>query len=76
MYAAFAGLVALICLALTVVRLIQGEAFGVWVATYSMGVALGGWGFVLARIGHTRWAMMVTCIAGALAGLGDSPAFR
>ncbi|TXS42010.1 hypothetical protein EAO75_34055 [Streptomyces sp. uw30] len=76
MYAAFAGLVAVVCLVLIVVRLVQGDALGVWVATYAVGVALGGWGFVLARISHTRWAMMVTCIAGALAGLGDSPAFR
>ncbi|WP_246101703.1 hypothetical protein [Streptomyces cyaneus] len=76
MYAALAGLVAVICLVLIGVRLGQGDALGVWVATYAVGVALGGWGFVLARIGHTRWAMMVTCIAAALAGLGDSPAFR
>lgn len=76
MYAAFAGLVAVVCLVLIAVRLVQGDAFGVWVATYAMGVALGGWGFVLARIGHTRWAMMVACIGAALAGLGDSPAFR
>ncbi|MGN9761233.1 hypothetical protein [Streptomyces sp. SD31] len=76
MYAAFAGAVAVVCLVLIGVRLGQGDALGVWVATYAMGVALGGWGFVLARIGYTRWAMMVTCIGGALAGLGDSPAFR
>lgn len=74
-YAAFAGLVAVVCLVLIGVRLGQGDALGVWVATYAVGVALGGWGFVLARIGHTRWAMMVACIAAALAGLGDSPAF-
>jgi hypothetical protein len=76
MYTAFAGLVAVVCLVLIVVRLVQGDALGVWIATYAMGVALGGWGFVLARIGHTRWAMMVACIGAALAGLGDSPAFR
>lgn len=75
-YAVFAGLVAVVCLALIVVRLGQGDALGVWVATYGVGVALGGWGFVLARAGHTRWAMMVACIGAALAGLGDSPAFR
>ncbi|MGW1958240.1 hypothetical protein ACWCPI_36765 [Streptomyces sp. NPDC001920] len=76
MYAAFAGLVAVVCLVLLAVRLGQGDALGVWVATYAVGVVLGGWGFVLARIGHTRWAMMVACVAVALAGLGDSPAFR
>ncbi|MFE7272678.1 hypothetical protein [Streptomyces sp. NPDC057623] len=76
LYTAFAGLVAVVCLALIGVRLVQGDALGVWVATYAMGGALGGWAFVLARIGHTRWAMMVTCIAAALAGIGDSPAFR
>lgn len=76
LYALFTGLVAVVCLVLIVVRLVQGDALGVWVATYAMGVALGGWGFVLARIGHTRWAMMVACIAAALAGIGDSPAFR
>ncbi|WP_234310597.1 hypothetical protein [Streptomyces sp. NRRL S-474] len=76
MYAALAGLVAVVCLVMMGVRLGQGDALGVWVATYGVGVALGGWGFVLARMGHTRWAMMVTCIAGALAGIGDSPAFR
>ncbi|KUN96074.1 hypothetical protein [Streptomyces caeruleatus] len=76
MYAGFAGLVAVTCLVLIVVRLGQGDALGVWVATYAVGVALGGWGFVLARIGHTRWAMMVTCIGVALAGVGDSPVFR
>ncbi|MGF0169770.1 hypothetical protein ACQF36_04340 [Streptomyces sp. Marseille-Q5077] len=76
MYAAIAGLVAVVCLGLMVVRLGQGDALGVWVATYGVGVALGGWGFVLARTGHTRWAMMVTCIGGALAAVGDSPAFR
>ncbi|MFJ7078872.1 hypothetical protein [Streptomyces sp. NPDC098781] len=75
-YAAFAGLVAVVCLVLGVVRLGQGDALGVWVGTYAMGFVLGGWGFVLARIGHTRWAMMVACIGAALAGLGDSPAFR
>ncbi|WP_244187888.1 hypothetical protein [Streptomyces regalis] len=75
-YAAVAGLVAVVCLVLIGVRLGQGDALGVWIATYAMGAALGGWGFVLARIGHTRWAMMVTCIGGALAGLGDSPAFH
>ncbi|WP_254389576.1 hypothetical protein [Streptomyces sp. AC550_RSS872] len=76
MYAGFAGLVAVTCLVLIVVRLGQGDALGVWVATYAVGVALGGWGFVLGRIGHTRWAMLVTCIGAALAGLGDSPVFR
>ncbi|MFF7167656.1 hypothetical protein ACFZBP_40855 [Streptomyces sp. NPDC008086] len=76
MYAGFAGLVAVTCLVLIVVRLGQGDALGVWVATYAVGVALGGWGFVLGRIGHTRWAMMVTCIGVALAGVGDSPVFR
>ncbi|MFE9024431.1 hypothetical protein ACFYNL_38605 [Streptomyces sp. NPDC007808] len=76
MYAAVAGLVAVVCLVLLAVRLGQGDALGVWVATYAAGVLLGGWGFVLARIGHTRWAMMVACVAVALAGLGDSPAFR
>ncbi|MET9832341.1 hypothetical protein ABZ078_24265 [Streptomyces sp. NPDC006385] len=75
-YAGLAGLVAVVCLVLIVVRLGQGDALGVWVATYAMGVALGGWSFVLARMGHTRWAMMVTCIAAALAGVGDSPAFH
>ncbi|WP_251063028.1 MULTISPECIES: hypothetical protein [unclassified Streptomyces] len=76
MYAAFAGLVAVVCLVLIVVRLGGGDALGVWVLTYAVGVALSGWGFVLARIGRTGWAMVVTCIAAALAGLGDSPAFR
>jgi hypothetical protein len=75
-YAVVAGFVAVVCLVLIGVRLGQGDALGVWTATYAVGVALGGWGFVLARIGHTRWAMMVTCIGGALAGLGDSPAFH
>ncbi|WP_210592880.1 hypothetical protein [Streptomyces sp. GESEQ-35] len=76
MYAAFAGLVAVVCLVLIVVRLAGGDALGVWVATYAVGMAFSGWGFVLARMGHTRWAMMVTCIGAALAGIGDSPAFR
>ncbi|WP_329532113.1 hypothetical protein OG568_16390 [Streptomyces sp. NBC_01450] len=76
MYAAFAGLLAAVCLVLIVVRLGGGDALGVWVATYAVGVVLSGWGFALARIGHTRWAMTVTCIGAALAGLGDSPAFR
>lgn len=76
MYAALAGLVAVICLVLIVVRLVGGDALGAWVATYAVGVAVSGWGFVLARIGRTRWAMAVTCVAAALAGLGDSPAFR
>ncbi|MGP4013439.1 hypothetical protein [Streptomyces sp. 4N124] len=76
LYAVFAGVVAVACLVLMLVRLGQGDALGVWVATYAVGVACGGWGFVLARSGHTRWAMMVTCIGVALAGVGDSPAFR
>ncbi|MEV6173918.1 hypothetical protein AB0L99_37610 [Streptomyces sp. NPDC051954] len=76
LYAAFAGLVAVVCLVLMAVRLGGGDALGVWVATYAVGAAFSGWGFVLARIGHTRWAMMVTCVGAALAGLGDSPAFR
>lgn len=75
-YVAIAGLVAVVCLGLMLVRLGQGDALGVWVATYGMGVALGGWGLVLARSGNTRWAMMVSCIGGALAAVGDSPAFR
>ncbi|MGI5378628.1 hypothetical protein ACQEV2_31135 [Streptomyces sp. CA-251387] len=75
-YAAFAGLIAFVCLALIVVRLVRGDAVGAWVALYAVGAALSGWGFVLARIGRTRWAMAVSCIGAALAGLGDSPAFH
>ena len=75
-YAALAGLVAVICLVLTAVRLGRGDAVGVWAAMYAVGAALSGWGFVLARIGRTRWAMAVTCVGAALAGLGDSPAFH
>lgn len=76
MYEAFAGLVAVICLALIVVRLSRGDAVGVWVATYAVGVVASGLGAVLARNGRTRWAMAATCIAVALASLGDNPAFR
>ncbi|MFI7412255.1 hypothetical protein ACIBU0_26635 [Streptomyces sp. NPDC049627] len=75
-YAALAGLVAVVCLVLIAVRLGRGDAVGAWAALYAVGVALSGWGFVLARIGRTRWAMAVTCIGAALAGLGDSPAFH
>ncbi|KUM67699.1 hypothetical protein [Streptomyces curacoi] len=75
-YAVLPGLVAVICLVLTVVRLVGGDVVGAWVALYAVGAALSGWGFVLARIGRTRWAMAVTCIGGALAGIGDSAAFR
>jgi hypothetical protein len=73
---AFAGLAAVICLALIVVRLGRGDGVGVWLATYGLGVVLSGSGAVLARSGRTRWAMVVTCVAVALASLGDSPAFR
>lgn len=76
MYAALAGLVVVICLGLAVVRLGRGDGVGVWAATYAVGAVLGGWGFALARSGRTRWAMVVICVAGALAGLGDNPAFR
>ena len=76
MYGAFAALVAVICLALIVVRLGRGDAAGVWVATYAVSVVVSGAGAVLARIGRTRWAMAVTCIAAAVASVGDSPAFR
>ncbi|MFE0257215.1 hypothetical protein [Streptomyces sp. NPDC059010] len=75
-YAAFAGLVAVVCLVLTAMRFGRGDAAGAWVALYALGVALSSWGFVLARIGRTRWALAVTCIGAALAGLGDSPAFH
>jgi hypothetical protein len=75
-YVAFAGLAAVICLVLMVVRLGRGEEVGLWVATYGLGVVLSGAGAVLARAGRTRWAMAVTCVAVALASLGDSPAFR
>jgi hypothetical protein len=76
MYAAFAGLVALVCLVLGVVRLVGGDGLGVWAAAYAVGVGLAGRGFVLARSGRTRWAMVVICLGGALAGLGDSAALR
>ncbi|MFE5817376.1 hypothetical protein ACFQ6S_28760 [Streptomyces sp. NPDC056479] len=76
MYAAFAGLAAVVCLGLIVVRLGGGDAGGVWVASYAVGAVLGGCGFVLARRGRTRWAMVVVCVAVALAGIGDSPALR
>jgi hypothetical protein len=76
MYAAFAGLVAVTCLVLIVVRLGSGDAVGVWTATYAVGVVVSGSGAVLARNGRTRWAMAVTCIAAAVASLGDSPMFR
>ncbi|OAH14359.1 hypothetical protein [Streptomyces jeddahensis] len=76
MYAAFAGMVAVICLVLIVVRLGRGDAMGVWVATYAVGGGVSGVGAVLARSGRTRWALAVTCVAVALASLGDSPTFR
>ena len=73
-YAAFAGLAAVICLVLTVVRLGKGDSVGVWVVAYGLGAILSAAGAVLARGGRTRWAMAATCVA--LASLGDSPAFR
>ncbi|KUO14738.1 hypothetical protein AQJ91_45300 [Streptomyces dysideae] len=76
MYVAFAGLVAVICLVLIVVRLGKGDAVGVWTATYAVGVVVSGSGAVLARNGRTRRAMAVTCVAAAVASLGDSPMFR
>ncbi|GHH31635.1 hypothetical protein [Streptomyces lanatus] len=76
MYAALAGLATVVCLGLIVVRLGRGESGGVWVGTYAVGGVLSGCGFVLARRGRTRWAMVVVCVAVALAGLGDSPALR
>ena len=75
-YAAGAGLVAALCLVAIVVRLGRGDAAGIWVATYAVGVVVAGLGAALARIGRTRWAMWVTCIAVAVASLGDGPAFR
>jgi hypothetical protein len=71
-----AGLVAVMCCVLIVVRLGRGDAVGAWVAMYAAGVVISGVGAVLARIGRTRWAMAVTCTAVALASLGDNPAFR
>ncbi|GAA3582904.1 hypothetical protein [Streptomyces osmaniensis] len=76
MHVAFAGLVVVVCLGLTVVRLGAGDAAGVWVASYAVGAVLGGLGFLLARGGRTRWAVVVICVAVAVASLGDSPAFR
>ncbi|MFJ1871242.1 hypothetical protein [Streptomyces sp. KS_5] len=76
MHVAFAGLVVVVCIGLTVVRLGAGDAAGVWVASYAMGAVLGGLGFLLARGGRTRWAVVVICVAVAVASLGDSPAFR
>ncbi|MFJ8633087.1 hypothetical protein [Streptomyces sp. NPDC093568] len=76
LYAALAGLAAVVCLGLIVVRLGGGDAGGVWVASYAVGAVLSGCGYVLARRGRTRWAMVVVCVAVALAGVGDSPALR
>lgn len=76
MHTAFAGLVVVVCLGLTVVRLAAGDAAGVWVASYVVGAVLGGWGFVLARGGRTRWAFAMICVAVVVASLGDGPAFR
>ncbi|MFH8697587.1 hypothetical protein ACWGKK_28035 [Streptomyces chartreusis] len=76
MHVAFAGLVVVVCIGLTVVRLGAGDAAGVWVASYAVGAVLGGLGFLLARGGRTRWAVVVICVAVAVASLGDSPAFR
>ncbi|MFF0733926.1 hypothetical protein ACFYVK_20150 [Streptomyces chartreusis] len=76
MHVAFAGLVVVVCLGLTVVRLGAGDAAGVWVASYAVGAVLGGLGFLLARGGRTRWAVVVIGVAVAVASLGDSPAFR
>ena len=75
-YAAGAGLVAALCLVAVVVRLGKGDGAGIWVATYVVGVVVAGLGAGLARSGRTRWAMWVTCIAVAVASLGDGPAFR
>ncbi|MFF1319394.1 hypothetical protein ACFVZZ_08145 [Streptomyces chartreusis] len=75
-HVAFAGLVVVVCIGLTVVRLGAGDAAGVWVASYAVGAVLGGLGFLLARGGRTRWAVVVICVAVAVASLGDSPAFR
>ncbi|MEW2402678.1 hypothetical protein [Streptomyces sp. NPDC046862] len=75
MYAGLAGLVAALCLVLIVVRLSRGDALGVWAATYAVGVVVSGLGAALARSGRTRWAMAVTCMAVAVASLGDNPAF-
>lgn len=76
MHVAFAGLVVVVCLGLTVVRLGAGDSAGVWVASYAVGAVLGGLGFLLARGGRTRWALVAICVAVAVASLGDSPAFR
>lgn len=75
-YAVGAGLVVVLCLVAMVVRLGRGDAVGIWVAAYAVGVVVAGLGAVLARSGRTRWAFWVTCIAVATASLGDGPAFR
>jgi hypothetical protein len=62
-----------LCLVAAVVRLGRGDTVGVWVATYAAGVVVSGLGAVLARSGRTRWALWVTCIAVALASLGENP---
>ncbi|MGY0491362.1 hypothetical protein [Streptomyces sp. WG-D5] len=73
--AGISALIALVALALTVVRLGQGSAAGPWTALYLAGGVISGCGVLLARMGRTRWAFAAICLGAGVAMVGDGPMF-
>ena len=66
-------LLGLICAGLLVVRLAQGSPAGLWTVFYALGALLSVPGWLLAKLGRTRWAILTLALGYALAAFGDSP---
>lgn len=73
--AGISALTAVVAVAVTGVRLVQGGAAGTWTALYLAGAAISSCGILLARAGRTRWALAAVCVGAGVAALGDGPMF-
>ncbi|MFI5657878.1 hypothetical protein [Streptomyces sp. NPDC051684] len=73
--AGVSGLVALVAVVVTGVRLGQDSTAGVWTVLYLAGGVVSGCGVLLARFGRTRWAFAAMCVGAGIATLGDGPMF-
>ncbi|MYW69542.1 hypothetical protein GTY65_36570 [Streptomyces sp. SID8379] len=75
-YLPLATAASVICLVLIGVRLQRGDAVGLWLALYAVGALVSGAGALLAKRGHTRWALASVAVGVGLAGLGDAPTMQ
>ncbi|WP_306323360.1 MULTISPECIES: hypothetical protein [unclassified Streptomyces] len=73
--AGICGLIALVAVVVTGIRLGQGSGAGAWTVLYLAGGVVSGCGVVLARFGRTRWALAAMCVGAGVATLGDGPMF-